>query len=551
MYQEASVYISDSLTWQKLSHGGCDAEATACAMYNDSYPVTGWSELWIRAIPRDSSYVAYRTSMYAAGYAEGALTHHWIYQHFRNTWQAIYGDDKGTPPKVNTFLRENLAWMRANVKRYAEPDVVEHSAADVQYWQTIGGLLAQFDGLVAGYHDFSGPTTRLTDLDLFLLSSNADVSDIIPVVNETFAAMKRIYRRRHMPYHLAAKGLKCSALIRLAADKSDVLWGHTTWDMYTSMIRLYKHYDFPVPALRASDPPKRRQMAFSASPGYLASGDDWYLMDNQMAVMETTIGLFNDKLEKLITPHSIQSWLRVNAANLLATDGHHWTNLFAKYNSGTYNNHWMVLTLDRFRRGHGFLPGGLMILEQLPGAVESMDVSKVLNTQGYWASYNLPYLTTIWKLGGFRAEYIDSNFNPSWLYHNCSRARIFQRDAPKVETLAQLKRLIRYNNFRVDPLSQGMASHAIAARYDLLDGDDATLEGATDAKVTSLKRALNMECETTLGPTSDQNPPFDWRKAPASETALHLGHPDVFNFSFVPMRPRAFPTKAHPPNQPA
>lgn len=35
---------------------------------------------------------------------------------------------------------------------------------------------------------------------------------------------------------------KCSALIKVSADLSDIFMGHSTWDSFTAMTRIYKHY---------------------------------------------------------------------------------------------------------------------------------------------------------------------------------------------------------------------------------------------------------------------------------------------------------------------
>ena len=54
-------------------------------------------------------------------------------------------------------------------------------------------------------------------------------------------------------------------------------------------------------------------------------------------------------------------------ANRLASNGRVWTKLFARYNSGTYNNQWMVLNYNFFEPGRPIKAGLLWVLEQLPG----------------------------------------------------------------------------------------------------------------------------------------------------------------------------------------
>jgi hypothetical protein len=62
----------------------------------------------------------------------------------------------------------------------------------------------------------------------------------------------------------------------------------------------------------------------------------------QLVVMETTNGVLNDDLYDLITPESLLTWQRIPVANCLANNGFEWTSIFKKYQSGTYNNQYMV-----------------------------------------------------------------------------------------------------------------------------------------------------------------------------------------------------------------
>ena len=77
-------------------------------------------------------------------------------------------------------------------------------------------------------------------------------------------------------------------------------------------------------------------------------------------------------------------------ANRVASSGNEWCSLFEKYNSGTYNNQWMVLDYKLFKPEKSLKPDTLWILEQLPGTVHMTDMTLMLEKQGYWASYNLP-----------------------------------------------------------------------------------------------------------------------------------------------------------------
>lgn len=62
-------------------------------------------------------------------------------------------------------------------------------------------------------------------------------------------------------------------------------------------------------------------------------------------------------------------------ANRLAKNGQEWTDIFAQYNSGTYNNQWMVVDYNRFQPSKPLRAGVLHILEQIPGFTMNADVT--------------------------------------------------------------------------------------------------------------------------------------------------------------------------------
>jgi hypothetical protein len=152
---------------------------------------------------------------------------------------------------------------------------------------------------------------------------------------------------------------------------------------------------------------------------------------------------------------SLLSWQRVRASNGLARNGRDWTQIFAQYNSGTYNNRtashththrhkhhhhhrltsglhslrsdvcvclcvfvlrieFMVVDGTLFTAGAA-LPGAdvLHIIEQMPGATFAADVTSVLLANGYWASFNRPYFNQTYDL--VRAGTLYSPSLNSWL----------------------------------------------------------------------------------------------------------------------------------------
>jgi hypothetical protein len=83
-------------------------------------------------------------------------------------------------------------------------------------------------------------------------------------------------------------------------DLGDLLMAHSSWFIYGSMLRIYKHYTLNV-AVGAM-----RSASFSSYPGVLSSLDDFYLHDTGIVLLQTTNSVFNSTLyEQVRVPASI------------------------------------------------------------------------------------------------------------------------------------------------------------------------------------------------------------------------------------------------------
>eukprot|EP00121_Abeoforma_whisleri_P011935 Awhi_evm1s11015 len=269
-----------------------------------------------------------------------------------------------------------------------------------------------------------------------------------------------------------------------------------------------------------------------SSPGFLWSLDDFYLTSSGLYVMETSNGNYNNTLKQDdIVPESVPSFIRGLAANLLANTPQQWTEVFSMYNSGTYDCQWMILDLKRFTPGQDLPTGSFHVLEQLPGLVISDDLTHVLNEQGYWASYNIPYFPDIYVTSGWETKY-QTTKSEEWTHDHCPRANIFREIHHEITDLESFKHVMRYNNYKEDPLSLGKPGNAIAGRKDLDPGAGFELDGAIDAKATNVALGLALEFEAICGPAAESGlPVFVWK--PEYNLTAHLGMPTVFNFSWV------------------
>lgn len=140
----------------------------------------------------------------------------------------------------------------------------------------------------------------------------------------------------------------------------------------------------------------------------------------------------------------IVAWQRVRTANQLANSGPEWSALVGQYNSGTYNNQYMILDGKLFTPGQAMQENTLYVVEQIPGLVVGGDVSDEL-VKGYWSSYNVPYHKEIYVKSGYPDVDEKGGVATFTQYQQAPRAKIFRQDQSTVKDLKTMQRVMRAN----------------------------------------------------------------------------------------------------------
>eukprot|EP00933_Yihiella_yeosuensis_P019961 TRINITY_DN16099_c1_g1_i2.p1 TRINITY_DN16099_c1_g1~~TRINITY_DN16099_c1_g1_i2.p1 ORF type:complete len:236 (+),score=38.66 TRINITY_DN16099_c1_g1_i2:464-1171(+) len=222
-------------------------------------------------------------------------------------------------------------------------------------------------------------------------------------------------------------------------------------------------------------------------------------------------------------------------ANMLASTAHDWAKLFSHHHSGTYNNQWMVLDLQRFGSGgknsltasseEG--EGLFVVLEEAPGLIVSADMSARLRKDLYWASYNVAYFPEIRK-----------RVNESSSWQMAPRAQIFRQQVSKVESMEGMKSIMAWNDYLHSNISKGDPAKAIMARGDLYPKGKKRAAGGIDSKVSSFTDySAGMISHARVGQTHDSVPPFCWGSDPEVDKTPHRSHPRCFNFTWQTLWP--------------
>ncbi|XP_033826730.1 phospholipase B-like 1 [Periophthalmus magnuspinnatus] len=508
----ATVYWDPTHKTVVLKEGVLETEGDAYGYLNNTLNSTGWSVLEIRA-GYGQTKEKDEITFFLAGYLEGFLTAQQMMDHRTNMFPQLIRDN-GTLGLVQTFMDKQDSWVRSQVKLKQSGDPL---------WAHAGFIVAQMDGLLAGVNAWAKKSGKkpFSKFDVQFLNAVGDLLDLIPALNPSHPPLR--------DFKLPGMG-HCSALIKMLPGFENLLFAHSSWYTYAATMRIYKHWDFNV----AEPNTATGKLSFSSYPGFLVSLDDFYLLGSGLMMTQTTNNVFNDDLFKLITPESLLAWQRVRLAHSLASTGEEWADIFSLYNSGTYNNQYMVVDRSKVKLGLRVDDGALTVVEQIPGLVQSSDQTQALRL-GYWPSYNIPFHENIYNLSGYGQMW--QKFGEDFSYDLCPRAKIFRRDQAAVTDLKSLKKIMRYNNYKKDPYSKSDPCKSICCRNDLKEVHPSP-GGCYDTKVTDFHMAADFRAEAVNGPTSQGGlPMFRWDKF---INISHVGLPRFYNYTFVPMEPLLF-----------
>lgn len=513
-----------SVCWDSEKGKMYTTEGEACkgkiatGRYRNAVNETGWGILEVETFKEFEPEI----QAYAAGVAEGVLTKLQIYYHYRNTIEDLCKGYKAYCDRLYRYLNRNLAWIKSRVSEEDNTNI---------YWRQVNLTFTQLTGIWHGYSRQSySPTVGFDANSVFMLQLSGELFDL-----------DKFLKKKASIFDDPEPG-RCSGLVKITEGNTDLLMSHVAMSGYNTMNRVLKMYKF---AFDPQDVPGHTY-SFSGYPGALASADDYTLVSSGLLSIETTISVFNETLytSKFIKPEGqLHCWVRSTIANQLARTAEEWTEIFAKHNSGTYNNQWTVVDYKLFQPGKE-LPnkGVIWVLEQVPGFTESKDVTWFLRKYRYWPSYNIPYLKKISHMSGFDKKSDENNW---WRWGFSPRAKIFHRDQHKVKDIESLRALMRYNNYQHDEFSRCScnppytAEAGIAARGDLnpangtyeISGMGHRNHGSLDYKGTNYELFKKLQIQAQGGPTYDPLPPFNWVTTDLHGPGTnHYGQPSLWKF---------------------
>ncbi|KAH6922906.1 hypothetical protein HPB50_020104 [Hyalomma asiaticum] len=507
------------------SAGASALAPVAWANFRDDIQNSGWAYLEVES----SANATDEVQAYASGALEAYLTRYLMEAQWENMFAHYCDTQAEFCAKLYNFLQKNLEYSLLNEELLRASD---------PYWNMVHLQMRQLQGLSDSFENLTLDSSRqLQNVTRALLFSL--VGDFLDLE----AALKRpedLYSLNLVP--------ACSALIKVVGKNEDLYVGHDAWFLYKSMLRIQKKYAFPwhyVPDATGPDGIiPGHTITMSSYAGKLVSLDDFYLTSAGLAVTETSIENSNPDLWLFLDPEaSPLTWVRAMVATRLATSGKEWVDIFARKNSGTYNNQWMVVDYKLFKPGSAIANDTLWILEQMPGITRQKDVSDILRKQRYWPSYNVAYFEDIFVISGQTA--LVEKYGDYYSYDRAPRANIFRRDQAQIGDTTGMTWLMRYNDYTRDPFSRCNCTppynpvYAISSRYDLLDPSGKydvprmfrRPVGGIDMKFTTYNKFKDLQFFGISGPSWTTQPTFQWSTSGFNDS--HIGHPDEWNFGPV------------------
>lgn len=533
----------------------------AWGTFSDTLQEMGWSSLAMKT--SDAQDAPDGAKMYAAGVVEGYLTAQRMREFHHNSRKLLemVPENMDELPGLQRALSAMVTDLASSSKNVA---LLQGGGSSFDVQARLGFL--QTWGVRDGYQLALGE--KLSMVDMFILNSDGVIDELLTKYGKSagassFIQLRRRVRRvrganttvnRTQGTKVAASGRHrkrpsghCTGLVRLAEDKSELYFGHTTWESFSEMTRIWKVYDFPLQGVSG------KKISFSSYPGCVSSTDDYYLMDNGLAITETTLSIPEDQQYDYTS--KVPDFLRIMAANRLSSSAEDWVQSMANSATSTYSSQWMVVDYKKFSAGTDLQDGTFFVLEQAPGVSHFEDMSSRLQRDGYWASFDRAYFDDV------RAHTGDDNKQKESAQDNepamaelyskdkTPRAQIARQTAHDVNSLEAMRKEMTRNKGTQEPVDETalrVPRFAIAARDDLKDGGghkdpDGSPDGGVDAKITSSCLFQNLMAEAISGPSHQDLPPFRWTADDGSETwpaNPHEGLPNVANFDWVSAGPQ-------------
>merc|ERR550537_2191167 len=161
------------------------------------------------------------------------------------------------------------------------------------------------------------------------------------------------------------------------------------------MTRIYKYYHLPLPGAESMV----TLLSMSSYPGTIHSGDTYIMADSGLVITETQLELIDffkyDNVKDFPFNAHLPNWVHLLITTRLASTGAEWAKIWSTQNTGTLMSQWLIVDYNLYKAGKPLPDNLLWIVEQVPGQIESRDMTQ------YLRSVNRPFFQSVRDVSGF------------------------------------------------------------------------------------------------------------------------------------------------------
>jgi len=529
-------------------------KGVARAYYRPDLSQNGWAVLEVETQAEFPDIVQAK----AAGYLEGSLTWQMIYWHWKNTVENTCNGRKKFCDKLRKYLEENADEIKRIAKREDEVD---------PFWHQVNMFYTQLKALEDGWR-FGVKRSRqdidIPSVDFLWMNIVPDLKDF----ERKWNASNDFYPDK--------PPLSATLVKIINTNPINFVLAQTTSGCYGSMLRILKRYNFGFHETEGDNNVlvNGKIIEFTSYPGSIYSQDDFYKITKKNSKPQTTVvgtELKNNNRqlwEKIMKTDQVLLGARVMAANRLANNSKIWHEVFSKYNSGTGNKQWLIISMNNTSIEYG-------VIEQMPGIVSYDELSETLLSNSYWVGSSSPSLeeTAYISSNGARPAGGDRSDNPvanvlhdrqenvtdveslAELMRGPELSLIGRSDLLGVKTAAVFRRFTgrsfaeqlaavggrRSADSGAQPKDDERATAVVANRSPAASAAapesrldiDKTFTGTLDLKIVAGDASGFVAAS---GPpftaNSEEVKPFRWSDSPIRHLS-HYGHPDVWDYSLT------------------
>ena len=391
--------------------------------------------------------------LYSIGIIEGILSQEEIKNYMNNFRYAIGGNERAI--QLKQWFKE----ADENIKRKIN-NINNKSKYDLQSLSYLACLHAQINGLYKGYN-LKSEDDDVDIYELYLLNSEGNYDNTLSYMainnieynkNENFEndeILMKYYNTTKFEeiWKKLIKKSHCSAIVKLINKNGDknILFGHNTWTGFYELLRTYKSVDYAFEGNNQIIGLKPIKMKYSSYPGILFSGDEYYTIENNLAITQTSLStIFPQRLyHALNIKEYIPEFMRIMTINFLSRNGKEWVKNFKKLYNGNhiYFASWIIVDYNKINSKKDLI----YIAEEVPENVMTVDYTKEFLKKGFYGSYNLPFFKEHNIQTGIKYFNIDLNdikYNP--------RGYLVKNLINDVNDFTSFQDLLTYNKYKMD-----------------------------------------------------------------------------------------------------